>query len=292
MNDQTAQPTAGQSAPNLPSACLDTFATQVCDAGKLLDYAIASGFDIKDEIITAIREAFVLTKTAVLPPLLDAATRTQFDIAYRDLVKAMYPVTPESIRATARNGDAFLGSEAEAWSKLIWSMTIVIILAIIWMQTYAELPGHSVSLDGLTDAQVFSAADQTNKWLGSVILLVQPFLYGALGACAYLLRRCHVTIYNRTFDPLRKAEYLNRILLGIVSGGAAALLLQDAAASVTLGVKLGSGAVGFLAGYHNDFLFTTIERLFAAVFPKVEAQRATEDLSPPDRSAAAPQTKQ
>jgi hypothetical protein len=92
---------------------------------------------------------------------------------------------------------------------------------------------------------------------------------GGLGACVYLLRSAHIFIYQRCFNVRRKPEYFNRILLGAVAGGAILLFVDQVTNDEGQVVKLSSAALGFLAGYNTDFLFSTIERVMAALLPKV-----------------------
>src|SRR5206468_1949277 len=115
-----------------------------------------------------------------------------------------------------------------------------------------------------------------NFWFSKIV----PFLYGALGACSYLIRSGNRFIYERTFDERRLPEYLNRILLGFLAGGTVHLFISEesvkgALASLNQGVgmvtlqlttkDLSAKALAFLAGYSTDFLYTTIERIVAAV---------------------------
>jgi len=99
------------------------------------------------------------------------------------------------------------------------------------------------------------------------VKILIPYAYGGLGACAFLLRTAHNHIAERSFDVRRKPEYLNRILLGMVSGGAIVLLVSTDSDDDT--VRISAAALGFIAGYSNDFLFNAIERVVAAVLPRV-----------------------
>jgi hypothetical protein len=96
---------------------------------------------------------------------------------------------------------------------------------------------------------------------------VAPVVYGTLGACVFLLRSLHVHIYDRTFDRRRKPEYVNRIVLGTVCGGVI-VLFSHAGMTSPQGAELGAPALGFLAGYNTDLLFSFIERISNAFFPK------------------------
>jgi hypothetical protein len=106
-----------------------------------------------------------------------------------------------------------------------------------------------------------------------------PFAYGAMGACVFLLRSLHKHIWGRTFDRRRKPEYYSRVMLGAISGGAIVLLLTSDVGSPEGAVKLGYNALGFLAGYNTDLLFSTIERIMNAIFPKT-AGPATPKILP------------
>lgn len=113
----------------------------------------------------------------------------------------------------------------------------------------------------------------------NLALEVAPVLYGTLGACVFLLRSLHVHIYQRTFDRRHKPEYINRILLGTVSGGVIGLFYSpDPQTVAAAGVTASLSAAGFLVGYNTDILFSTIERVSNALFPKQQ----------PDPPAAAP----
>jgi hypothetical protein len=98
-------------------------------------------------------------------------------------------------------------------------------------------------------------------------VMMEPFTYGAMGACVFLLRSLHRHIYGRTFDRRRKPEYFNRILLGAISGGAVVLLVHSNPNDTTA-TKVSATALGFLAGYNTDLLFSAIERITNAIFPK------------------------
>lgn len=97
-------------------------------------------------------------------------------------------------------------------------------------------------------------------WIAKIV----PFLHGALGACAYLLRSCHKFMHERSFDPRRLPEYYNRILLGFLAGGTISLFIDPQSTAV----KISSAAVAFLAGYNTDLLYATLERVAGALLPK------------------------
>jgi hypothetical protein len=97
---------------------------------------------------------------------------------------------------------------------------------------------------------------------------IAPYVFGALGACVFLLRALHQYIYERTFDRRHQPEYYNRILLGMISGGILSLLLNGDTGPVANVSKLG---LAFVAGYNTDLLFSAIERITSAILPKTPA---------------------
>jgi hypothetical protein len=119
-----------------------------------------------------------------------------------------------------------------------------------------------------------SLDEETSIWLQRLALMSQVlnslnrFAYGALGACVYLLRTLHVYSYRREFNRDRVPEYLNRILLGLVSGGTISLFV-DQLSTDSGTVTLSEAALAFLAGYNSDFLFRAVERVVEAILPKV-----------------------
>jgi hypothetical protein len=221
-------------------------------ANDLLTFAVEKGIEIEKTDIDLLR---------TLP---EDADSTAFDQAYTRLAKKMSPVTAETLRATSLHGGR---SDASSWSQRLWMFTLFFLLLIVLAGLSISFRTVFAPIDTTTDSQVFSA---DNNW-AAFSEFVLPFLFGALGACAYLLRICHWYIHRRTFDPRRKPEYINRILLGLVSGGAGGLLFGRYILSAGDGdgvADLSTAAIGFLCGYNNDFLFTTVERLAAALFPK------------------------
>ena len=70
---------------------------------------------------------------------------------------------------------------------------------------------------------------------------------------------------------------MNRILLGMVSGGAI-VLLYDTGTDDTL--KISAAALGFVAGYSSDLLFNAVERVTAAILPKVGLDTLKKDAAP------------
>ena len=97
----------------------------------------------------------------------------------------------------------------------------------------------------------------------------------------------HDFVSNRSFDPLRIAEYKSRMLLGFASGG----IVMYFVSQIGVGdaneapngdeiIQLSAPVLAIIAGYNTDFIFQAIERMVAAILPKVgvaSAKRAQSD---------------
>jgi len=98
------------------------------------------------------------------------------------------------------------------FARLLWIIAGFFILAVLLGGYVSQNPDY--------------ATDPPHKYVQLAALLT-PWAYGGLGACAFLLRSAHEHIYKRSFDVRRKPEYLNRILLGAISGGAVIVLINQ-----------------------------------------------------------------
>jgi hypothetical protein len=274
------------------------------DALSLSSYAVGTGFRMANGDLLSLADIGMIQDTAaklgefdpptaqsepgdsknpVAPPSITAAEWIAFELAYYRLAVAMSPVTAETLEATAattlsidsnrlyRLRDWILGnSPALRFTR----MFAVVAMGLGAFVIYAEGKIYVLGLEGdaLTEVRMKNTLES-----------LLPWTYGALGSCAYLLRSAHYYIYQRSFDLRRKPEFFNRILLGAISGGAIILfvnyLVDDGGGTV---LHLSSAALGFVAGYSTDFLFNTIERVVAAIFPKTDSDPKVQ----PARSAA------
>lgn len=274
---------------------------QVEDALELSRYVVATGqtdedgrpFTLGDiEIIQGTAVSFGLLDVkpsaaagaAVANPI-DTAAWNAFEGAYYRLAIATHPVTAETLRNTRYSAGAgqthseFLSgkwraaSPAQRFTWKLWAATVGFAAFVLLTEAIIDWLGGSGDLSGY------------RKIVRDLLQALQPWAYGGLGACAYLLRQGHYYIYARSFDLRRTPEYFNRILLGALSGGAIILfsdylMTQDDSVS-----HIGSTALGFIAGYSSDFLFNTIERIITAIFPKVQVETVRRDK---DKKTATP----
>lgn len=279
MAEAIAAPATGDSA---KQQLREAFAAEVADAILMLDYLVTTGVtasdgrSFDDNLIAVIKLAQDAVVRGELP---DAKPRAEFEKAYRDLAKFLAPVTAVSLRATStapahtsRNLLTLWRPRPEAmiWSRKLWLLTLVVMVLVI-AGSYLEFVHGPIKA-----AATYDATYRLQKWQGlqALLQLLVPFTYGALGACVYLLKSSHYYIYTRQFDPLRVPEYYNRMILGAISGGMMAILVEqigdgeNASATVIISAR----ALGFLAGYNTDLLFSAIERISQALLPKIGLQ--------------------
>ncbi|HEV2955260.1 MAG TPA: hypothetical protein VGX95_04005 [Xanthobacteraceae bacterium] len=254
-------------------------AQEVRDARRLLDYAVETGWGaadgrhLDDALILAIKETEDAVGSGQTVPV---AQRVKFEHAYLQLAALLAPITARSLRDTSGDPADFdksllfpgmRASNATIWSRKLTLIVIAFLLVIFCGEVLTRLWGEASAraLDtprGVTFGYVIQVLLE-----GAV-----PFTYGGLGACAYLLRSLHEYIYKRSFDANRKPEYLNRIVLGFIAGGAITLFVSQIPGEgedATEAIQLSAKALGFLAGYNTDLLFTALERVAAAILPKV-----------------------
>ena len=268
----------------------DRVRRHVEDALELANFVISTGAKAPDgqplpfediaTIQTAAAQVGLINIPMEGPNSLSIEQWNKFEQAYYRIASLMIPVTAETLRDTrdtarphgkyasfwVRARDFFWGySPAQRFTRELWFWALVFATFIIageWGINYLGLKKDAASVVG---------------WR-TLLQSLLPWAYGGLGACAYMLRSAHYFIYRRSFDTRRTPEYFNRILLGAISGGAIILFTEYLAnAEDGSAAHLGSSALGFLAGYSGDLLFNTIERIIAAIFPKVQLEATPSD---------------
>jgi hypothetical protein len=258
----------------------DVIRDEVRDALELADFVVKSGVrqadgrSLEPEILSVIKVTagkIRLFEKAGDPIHILASEWTRFELSYYALVEFSSPVTVETLRNTRNTGQFnFLkASSAQKFTWLLWFFTLLFTAIVIACGIIATGADNATSR---APANLF-------RMLNNYIPIIVPWVYGGLGACAYLLRTAHSLIAERSFDVRRKPEYLNRILLGMVSGGAIVLLFNPSGDDDT--VKISAAALGFVAGYSNDLLFSAVERVVAAILPKVGLDTVKKDSVPP-----------
>lgn len=276
--------------------------SQLGDALTLCGYAVSAGVQTAAGEPLPLADIGVIQSTAAKLGMFEApggATSSSssaavtasewinFEQAYYRLAVAMSPVTAETLASTQATmpaeGAGSLSGRILGYSPAL-RFTRWFALFAIGVGAFvigAECLIYFWGLEG--DANIY-------VWQKNMLESLLPWAYGALGSCAYLLRSAHSYIYQRSFDLRRKPEYFNRVLLGAISGGAIILFVNYLVDDGGTVLHLSSAALGFVAGYSTDFLFNTIERVVAAVFPKIDsdpraqpkkAQKAPAKTPPP-----------
>jgi hypothetical protein len=264
---------------------------QLQDALALCRYAVSNGLQLANGDPLPMDAVAVIQMTAAnlgvlkeheeaTPPVglsISTGDWVAFEQAYYRLAVLTSPVTAETLAATraTRPGpgepytlrNRFLGYSPAVRFTSVFAWGAIAIAAFV---VIGECLVYYWGLEPDTTK---------HAWQRNLVQTLLPWTYGALGSCAYLLRSAHYFIHQRCFDLRRKPEYFNRVLLGAISGGAIILfvdyLVNDDDGTV---LHLSSAAFGFIAGYSTDFLFNTIERVVAAIFPKTDSDP---NASPP-----------
>lgn len=254
---------------------------QIGDALALSGYAVSAGVQTAAGEPLPLADIGVIQSTAAKLGMFEApggaasssaaVTASEwinFEQAYYRLAVAMSPVTAETLASTQATmpaeGAGSLSGRILGYSPAL-RFTRWFALFAIGVGAFVIVAECLIYFWGLEgDANIY-------VWQKNILESLLPWAYGALGSCAYLLRSAHSYIYQRSFDLRRKPEYFNRVLLGAISGGAIILFVNYLVDDGGTVLHLSSAALGFVAGYSTDFLFNTIERVVAAIFPKIDS---------------------
>jgi hypothetical protein len=198
---------------------------------------------------------------------------------FRRLMRKVGGIPDEIVSPAERFGDGFLYvSLLFLVAALACTLTIHAISEIVLLQAVKELVDpHVVSYETMKGA-LQSLTTKDYPGLKEALKALEPVLYGGLGACVCLLRALHKHIHERTFDRRYKPEYYNRAVLGVVGGGVVTLVAPEKFP------EFGTAAVAFVVGYNTDLLFSLIERISNAIFPKVPDPPAASVMLTPNPS--------
>ncbi len=184
---------------------------------------------------------------------------------YRLLEEELEPVNAVSLYATdarrdSSNSKNYMNTEAGKHARRVWRMAFSILALIMGINLF-QYVFDMLSSDWAVKMPEGFVYITILYWLSAGIT---PFAYGAFGACVRLLRVTERRLRDRSFDPRRIPEHNNRLVLGTLSGGVIVLLYSSGGVGET-DVMLTEAALGFLAGYSIDLLFSIIDRMVNAL---------------------------
>lgn len=186
--------------------------------------------------------------------------------SYQVLEMELSPVSAMSLRATDTASTAgrkeVYQTEAGKHAKHMWIMAFTILVLMIGINLF-QYTFDMFSGDWAVNHTEMFGSLTVAYWLAGSLT---PFAYGAFGATVRILRITEIRLRERSFDPRRLTEHRNRLVLGTLSGGVIVLIFSSGGVGET-DVKLTEAALGFLAGYSIDLLFSLLDRLVKAVSP-------------------------
>lgn len=270
--------TAKNKKTSFGESSLAGFKQEVEDAKLLLEFAVSQGYatedgkKIPDNLVDAIKSAEDMLRNIESTESFPAAEqRAVFEKAYRDLSSLLAPVSADTLKATSSDpahARKWMGSakpEAIIWSRKLTFITAVFVALSVIGDLFVQTQNQFVP--PLDEAKTLF--EKFFYYVKMLLEIMVPFTYGGIGACAFLLRSCHQYIIKRQFNKAYIPEYYNRILLGMISGGSITMFASELITDQGATIHLSAAALGFLAGYNTDFLFTTLERVIQAILPKI-----------------------
>lgn len=231
------------------------------DLMRLASYAVESG-RLPDQInLAEIYRAYSHKIEDGLPLSGNEIELLQY---YYQLLKIeLDPVTATSLRATeCTNGQDPMKTEAGNRVKTLWYWAFGAMATILAINLY-QYVFEFYSPDWAVKYPESFASLSIGYWIA---VSLAPFAYGALGASLRILRVVESSLRNRSFDPRRMPEHRTRWVLGTISGGVIVMLYSSGGINDS-SVKLTEVALGFLAGYSIDLLFSVLDNLVNILSP-------------------------
>jgi hypothetical protein len=123
----------------------------------------------------------------------------------------------------------------------------------------SRLPTLQDGYDNIRDyyqtRRVLGAPPQVVFILNSLYNALVPMLFGAIGACTYVLRLISDQIRETTFSPTSPVRHSVRVLLGALSGFAVGL------GGIVTSAGLSAAALAFVSGYAVEPVFATMDSI-------------------------------
>lgn len=249
----------------------------VKEVTALLKYASERSLDLEASIIKPLylavqqlqREPFAAETAAaqVAPLVAGDELRAKIVGLYSQLAKLSYPVTGRTLVQTDENF-------TRSTRPLKLFTLLFLVLAI----------GNEVLKVWLGDMP-----EPEEGWLLVLVNIRRyvldyctPFLWGALGSMAYILKRLSDFAEDRTFDYASSHGWSTRIFLGAMLGGIIQFIYDPSVfVSAEAGFKMSANALGFLTGVGVKVVYGAIEKTIDTLATKMnlEALRTTKSDS-------------
>lgn len=217
----------------------------------LIRYASEQGVDPDGKVLVPLNKALVEYEKA---PAQDKSQKRENLVRYYALLAAKtFPVSGRTLLDT----DKATGELA----KLVSFTIILLVFAVcnemlaLWFADHRE-PQDGWVLNLLYAQQYF-------------FTYLSPFLWGALGACVYLLKRLYDLCQDRQFDRAKLHGWSLRVLLGSALGAVVVLFLFNGNATMVPGVKLEANAVAFFVGLGVRVVYGAFERIVELLAEKI-----------------------
>ena len=169
------------------------------DVMFLAEYALAKG-NLSDSVdITTLLELQQYKEEVESLPTKSLPKLAKY---YEILSLELAPVTADTLRATSRLTLRYKDTIVGRHLVKLWYITCAMIVLILLFDI-VEILFPTAELKA---GNGFSFLPFMHK----IQIKLIPFAYGALGACAYLLRVTEQHLRSRQFDPIRIPEHWNR----------------------------------------------------------------------------------
>mgnify|MGYP000005425381 CR=1 FL=1 len=235
------------------------------EVGLLVSYGLQQG-DLPDDLDIARLHGIKAKLDDCEAKPLTSAEFAAIVADYKRLTRRYPEVSPRTLAATQPDAHGRMRkNETAEYLRCLWYWTLGLVLFAV----STNVAMHAVEVNLPHPGQGFGYDDVVYDLWYQALRYIEPFLYGALGAFAYVLRVTADKLYKREFDPTRIGEHVNRIVLGTLAGGSIILFITQIPNEDTSTVQLSAAALGFLSGYSVDFLFNTLDRIINAVLPRV-----------------------
>lgn len=257
---KTIQPSDSNDQRNI----VDPVEKLIQDAMNLATYAVENGRLPEDVRLSRLYQIW-LSKVE-RKQFLSEEEVNYVENCYRVLESELAPVTAISLSATAiqgvHNTSDYMNTEAGKHAFRMWITAFSVLSVILLINLFS----HTF------DSYSAEWATSSPEWFSQITILywfamnITPFAYGAFGSTVRLLRVTEIRLRSRSFDPRRLPEHRNRLVLGTLCGGIVVMFYSSGGVGQT-DVKLTEAALGFLAGYSIDVLFSILDRLVNAISP-------------------------